>query len=57
MRTQVLALYDAWDGFPAADMTSLRPGDPTMEDQFVANLIELLSEQLTHGQEAAKTAP
>ena len=36
MKGQLTALYDAWDHFPAADAAS--PGDPPLEDQFIATL-------------------
>jgi hypothetical protein len=54
LRTQVLALYDAWDQFPAMDENS-EDSNIALEDRVIVELIELLTHQLTHSQPA--TAP
>ncbi len=40
MNTQLLALYDAWDRFPQAELPE--PGDLTLQDQFTGQLLQLL---------------
>jgi hypothetical protein len=43
MNTQLIALYDAWDHFPAAETTP----DSPMEDQFIGSLFEMLQSKMT----------
>lgn len=42
---QMVALYDNWDHFPAADV----PGrdDPRLEDQFIGTLLEIVKQKVT----------
>jgi multidrug efflux pump subunit AcrB len=46
MHSEVLALYDAWDRFPAVDQRTLEPGSPALADQLIAELLELLRQRL-----------
>jgi hypothetical protein len=52
MRGQTVALYDAWDHFPQADPAER--GGPSLEDQFIAQLLEMLTLKLTETQGLAQ---
>ena len=56
-RTELQALYDAWDGFPIADTPD--EGDLALEDQLVGTLLNLVSLKLSSSgtDVAAVTAP
>lgn len=46
LKTQLVALYDGWDHFPAAE-ASTNPGDPPLEDQLIGSLLDVLTKKLT----------
>jgi hypothetical protein len=53
MRGQILALYDGWDQFPRADVPA--KGDPSLEDQFIGGLVEVLRKALAENEGAPKS--
>lgn len=46
LKGQLVALYDRWDHFPAAAEPT-GPGEPSLEDQFIGTLLDLLAHKLT----------
>jgi hypothetical protein len=51
LEAQVKDLRGSWDRFPPAPAP--RPGDPTAEDQFIAELLDMLRYKLSHSAEVA----
>lgn len=54
MNGQLTALYDSWDHYPPADLPG--PGAPSLEDEFIGVLLELLSHKLTHAEGLANAS-
>jgi multidrug efflux pump subunit AcrB len=52
METQFKQIFASWDQFPPAPAP--RPGDPSIEDQFIAELLEMLKFRLSHFTESAQ---
>jgi hypothetical protein len=48
LRDELLGLFNAWDGFPAAQAPA--KGEPLIEDQLMPILLDLLIYRLTHPQ-------
>jgi hypothetical protein len=51
MEGQVKSLYSTWDEFPAAPKPAAN--QPSLEDQLISNLLELLKHRLSHGEGVA----
>jgi hypothetical protein len=54
LRTELLALYGQWDDFPVAPPVA--DGEPPLEDQLLANLLDLLKLKLAQSPTALASA-